>query len=249
MKNLMKLLSLAVLTALMAGCATLPTTDFSFSPTDVIQYDEVTFTNMSLDADSYAWDFGDGSTSTEMSPTHVFKTAGTFTVKLVATNADGETPLEKTVTVSEHVSTYMLDDTEFTIDADMFWYQSSMGGDPYIRLLTTVSGQDNPDLLKLYPNKGLGELPNTYTFDNTDYGAGTYDCGYTANYAGFNYDWTAVGKTGSGSLVIEEVDTDVYRITGDMVLSVGDYNYSTGEFVEESTSDLSLDYIGGITAL
>ena len=123
-----------------------------------------------------------------------------------------------------------------------------MGGDPYLRLLTPVAGQDNPDLLKLYPVQGLGTLAQTYTW-SADGATGTYDEGYTANYAGFNYDWTAIGKTGSQNLVIEEVATGIYKITGDMILSVGDFDFSTGEFIETGTETLTLSYVGAITPL
>ena len=50
---------------------------------------EVTFTNYSQNATSYEWDFGDGETSTESDPTHVYSAAGTYDVVLVAKNADG----------------------------------------------------------------------------------------------------------------------------------------------------------------
>jgi PKD repeat protein len=247
-KSIRFVLTAGILAAVLSGCENLPTANFTFDPSEVTVYDEVTFTNTSTEADSYAWDFGDGSTSFDANPTHVYKSAGTFTVKLVATNKDGDTEVQKEIVVSPPDNKYTLDGTEFAIDAELFWYQSPMGGDPYIRLLTTVAGQDNPDLLKLYPNKGFGELPGTYTWDS-EKPAGTYDAGYTANYAGMQYDWTAIGKSGSGDLVITELDDGIYKFEAEIVLSVGDYDYQTGDFIEESTSSLVLDYIGEITPL
>jgi len=47
----------------------------------------VNFTNTSVDASSYLWDFGDGNTSTDENPTHVYTTSGTFTVTLTASNS------------------------------------------------------------------------------------------------------------------------------------------------------------------
>ncbi|MGE0076239.1 MAG: PKD domain-containing protein [Bacteroidales bacterium] len=48
----------------------------------------VQFTNTSIDATSYSWNFGDGSeASTDENPTHTFYTAGTYTVTLTATDA------------------------------------------------------------------------------------------------------------------------------------------------------------------
>jgi len=250
-KSIRFLLTAFLLAAVLSGCENLPTADFTFEPTEVTMYDEVTFTNTSTDAESYAWDFGDGSTSFDANPTHVYKSAGTFTVTLTATNEDGDTEVQKEIVVSEPDNKYILDGEEFTIDSEMFWYQSGgMGGPPvtYIRLLTTVPGQDNPDLLKLYPNMGLGELPGTYTWDSEN-PAGTYDAGYTANYAGMSYDWTAIGKTGSGDLVITELDDGVYHFEAEIVLSVGDFDFQTGDFIETGTSNLALDYIGRVTPL
>ncbi len=52
-------------------------------------------------AASYTWDFGDGATSTEANPTHMFTTEGTYTIRLVVTGSDGSTAsAEKTITVT-----------------------------------------------------------------------------------------------------------------------------------------------------
>lgn len=50
---------------------------------------EVSFTNYSQNATSYEWDFGDGQTSTETDPTHVYAEAGIYDVVLVAKNDEG----------------------------------------------------------------------------------------------------------------------------------------------------------------
>ncbi|MES2446055.1 MAG: PKD domain-containing protein [Bacteroidota bacterium] len=47
------------------------------------------FKNNSKDADTYLWEFGDGNTSTEANPTHIYKTSGTFKVKLTAFADEG----------------------------------------------------------------------------------------------------------------------------------------------------------------
>ncbi len=57
------------------------------------------FTNTSVDATSYEWDFGDGDTSTTASPNHVYDTAGTYTVALIATNGCGSDTTTKSLTV------------------------------------------------------------------------------------------------------------------------------------------------------
>lgn len=45
---------------------------------------EVNFDNSSENADTYLWNFGDGTNSTEMTPTHTYAATGTYTVTLTA---------------------------------------------------------------------------------------------------------------------------------------------------------------------
>ncbi len=52
---------------------------------------EYTFTNTSINAESYEWDFGDGNTSTEASPTHTYANANIYTVTLTAKGASNQT--------------------------------------------------------------------------------------------------------------------------------------------------------------
>jgi len=62
-----------------------PSVGFSSAQSEV-DFLEYTFTNSSTGATSFEWDFGDGNTSTEESPTHVYADAAEYTVTLVATN-------------------------------------------------------------------------------------------------------------------------------------------------------------------
>lgn len=66
-----------------------PVASFQFE-VDSVNYLQVTFTNYSQNATSYSWDFGDSETSTEQNPVHVYAEAGSYTVALTATNADGK---------------------------------------------------------------------------------------------------------------------------------------------------------------
>ncbi len=52
-------------------------------------YTTVVFNNMSTDATSYLWDFGDGNTSTDVNPFHIYATGGVYTVTLTATGPCG----------------------------------------------------------------------------------------------------------------------------------------------------------------
>jgi len=51
--------------------------------------DTVAFTNTSTGADLYSWDFGDGGTSNDVEPTHIYSEDGFYTVTLIAANQQG----------------------------------------------------------------------------------------------------------------------------------------------------------------
>ena len=63
-----------------------PQAAFTADPDEGCAPLEVAFTNQSLNADSWLWDFGDGQTSTLENPVHAFSASGSYTVKLTATN-------------------------------------------------------------------------------------------------------------------------------------------------------------------
>lgn len=57
----------------------------------------VSFTNNSVDGDSYLWDFGDGNTSTEVEPTYTYATEGNYVVTLTTTNECGDDVSTQTI--------------------------------------------------------------------------------------------------------------------------------------------------------
>ena len=76
-----------------------PTAEFGASPTSGDEPLTVSFTDHSSSVHgivSWSWDFGDGSTSSEQNPTHVYRQQGTYTVKLTVTEEDddGDTATE-----------------------------------------------------------------------------------------------------------------------------------------------------------
>ncbi|MDX9943026.1 MAG: PKD domain-containing protein [Bacteroidales bacterium] len=63
----------------------MPYAVFSADATAFCGSGTVNFSNFSVDADQYLWTFGDGSTSTETEPNHLYDMPGTYTVTLTAT--------------------------------------------------------------------------------------------------------------------------------------------------------------------
>jgi PKD repeat protein len=63
----------------------------------------VTFVSTSALADSWAWDFGDGATSTEAAPVHAYSLPGVYTVTLVVSYGDCSDEATFEVTVEQNV--------------------------------------------------------------------------------------------------------------------------------------------------
>ncbi len=67
-----------------------PTADFSAAPTIGVAPLSVSFTDFSTGSvTSYSWNFGDTNSSTSQNPSHLYATAGTYTVAMTATGPGG----------------------------------------------------------------------------------------------------------------------------------------------------------------
>lgn len=81
----------------------------NFNAANVCQGVTVTFNNTSAGGSTYAWDFGDGGTSTSASPTHAYANAGTYNVKLTVTNSNNCTDI-----ITKQVTIYANPTANFT---------------------------------------------------------------------------------------------------------------------------------------
>ena len=116
----------------------LPNATAAFTATPTIQSESnpvFQFTNESINATSYSWDFGDGNTSTAVNPNHTYPPeAGSYTVTLTATNPGGCSDVATlTVQIREELVFYV--PNAFTPDGDAynntFHAVFSSGFDPY----------------------------------------------------------------------------------------------------------------------
>ena len=115
-----------------------PSVGFSATQSET-NYLEYAFTNASTGAISYEWDFGDGNTSTEESPTHVYAVHDIYTVTLTATNDNNlSAELSRTIDIQAPVTadfTYMVDGSDYrtyhfmdaSIDAVMLLWEFGDG--------------------------------------------------------------------------------------------------------------------------
>ena len=60
---------------------------------------QAVFTNTSANGTTYSWNFGDGQTSIQASPSHIYSSTGNYNVCLTATGICGSTPYCQTITI------------------------------------------------------------------------------------------------------------------------------------------------------
>ena len=78
-----------------------PVADFSTNTVSGYAPLSVQFTDLSKNAASRSWNFGDGTVSMQTNPTHVYSSAGSYTVTLTVSNTNGTNPKSAVITVSE----------------------------------------------------------------------------------------------------------------------------------------------------
>ncbi|MFN5223506.1 MAG: PKD domain-containing protein [Bacteroidota bacterium] len=67
-----------------------PVPDFSVNTQTGCETGNVfNFTNLTINGNTYTWDFGDGNFSSALNPSHTYASPGTYTVKLIANNSYG----------------------------------------------------------------------------------------------------------------------------------------------------------------
>ena len=114
MKKTTFLLTLAF-AVIFTACKEKPTSNFNFEIPTGEAPAEITFQNASENADSYFWDFGDGTSSMEINPTHKYNFSGTYNVTLISYKEDEEIRSTKSFTLREAAKRIVEIETEFGI--------------------------------------------------------------------------------------------------------------------------------------
>lgn len=96
MKKIILFLSIALF---LNSCGEKPIADFDYSILGNYAPCGYSFRNYSMDGENYVWDFGDGETSYDSEPTHIFGNGGSYKVTLRVTNKQGESTITKTIVV------------------------------------------------------------------------------------------------------------------------------------------------------
>jgi len=78
---------------------------------------EVSFVNNSENANTYVWDFGDGSSSTEKNPKHTYNSKNDYTVKLTATGEGGTKSSTQVVKINDFLPVGSIIQDKYIIEA------------------------------------------------------------------------------------------------------------------------------------
>jgi len=170
-----------------------PTADFTASPLSGSVPLSVSFSDLSVHAVSWLWDFGDGETSTLQNPAHIYRSDGVYTVSLTAANPTGSSLVTETgyITVSACINEPVrlisgISTTEYTSLQNAL--TDSVGGDVIDAQALDFSGNLSIDIAE-------GEEVTLQ---------GGYDCQYSGNpsVTTINGSLTIV----SGTVVAENIE-------------------------------------------
>ena len=185
----------------------------------------VKFDNYTRNASRYEWDFGDGTTSTEKNPEHVYQQAGDYRVTLKAFNGIGAHETSQTVCISDEFSMQ----GEFTLNANAegvrnFQTLEALFTDlrdiPFIEDITIqieseesfmLSGWSIPEITETIPQKLADRNLEPIRWENNS--------GYTAE---LNL-WDTFNKE-----VFQEMDvlTDIFNFNYNIDLLAGDARFT-----------------------
>jgi PKD repeat protein len=160
-----------------------PDADFDAAPLTGVAPLQVSFTDLSVGSQSLAWTFGDGGTSTERDPVHVYAAPGVYSVTLEVSNALGTDGVTRTnlitVTGPPPVRTFVpIADTRVNEASpiaragsqDNLRIREAAGGSyhTYLRFdLSTVTGTMVSARLRLFSTDGSPVAGLVYPTSNT----------------------------------------------------------------------------------
>ncbi len=163
-----------VLAGLFSSCkkkdnAPIPVACIQVNNTSVKFGTPLSFSSCASDASTYLWDFGDSATAGTASASHTFTNPGTYTVKLIVTNATGSDDTTIRITVSnaapaDFVADYYVSDECTSGDFD---YQASIvSGTSTNQLLIRNFDRIGYDSTVVAAIKGDSIIIATQTVDN-----------------------------------------------------------------------------------
>lgn len=129
--------------------------------------ESIQFKNASENAETYSWDFGDGTTSLEKEPSKTYTVAGTYTVKLKAVGKGG---------TGNYSQDLVIIDPNISVDTDKLLYFIEYGS-KLVRKISLVPGSTVETVINMTGKEGHG-----MTYDSIN--KKIYYCDFQASNSG-----------------------------------------------------------------
>jgi PGF-pre-PGF domain-containing protein/uncharacterized repeat protein (TIGR01451 family) len=160
----------------------LPVANFTSNVTSGFVPLSVQFTDSSENATAWNWDFGDGNSSTDQNPLHVFPTAGNYTVNLTASNLNGTDSKTANITVSDYIYAYCIEKTVLDVSGNGSSANITKAGD-IVRYEVCVENKGTLNLTNISVNDSLINLTGPVeTLNSNDILEVGEHWHYTGNY-------------------------------------------------------------------
>ncbi|MDA3911865.1 MAG: C25 family cysteine peptidase [Bacteroidales bacterium] len=212
-----------------------PIANFAASPTSTCD-GIVQFTDASLNADTWSWDFGDGNSSTAQNPVYTYTVNGTYTVALTVNNAYGndthtevdyvvvDMPVAPTVTDAENCGPGDMTLTVSGTGGTLNWYDAPTGGN-LVNTGTSLSDNFAATTSYYVSEMVAGATHNVGLTDNTaggDYYSGANDHGCVFNaLTDFVIETVTVYADGAGDRTIQLRD-NADNVLEELIVSLVD---------------------------
>jgi len=170
----------------MFSCAR-PIANFTYDVEEKVAPSPIKFKNQSTKAETYEWDFGDGKTSSQTNPHHVFKNSGNYTIVLKAKKGEKVSTFEQQIFVDEPLDCLVELETDFGTMTIKLYNSTPKHRDNFIKLVEQgfyndllfhrvingfmIQGGD-PESKNAKPGKSLGsggpgyQIPAEFNQDN-----------------------------------------------------------------------------------
>jgi|GEM_PF-4413833 len=156
-----------------------PTANFTIDTTKVCEGGEIQFTNLSIDASTVEWDFGNGDNATTENSIYSYNTDGVYSISLIATHTDGckDTLIfNDTITILP-IPNISIENSNINVceDIEIEFTNSSNDATNYIWNFGNgdTSTEENPNYS--YDNEGIYTVTIEANYENTCFNSETFE--------------------------------------------------------------------------
>jgi PKD repeat protein len=165
-----------------------PTADFTMTPTTGVAPIIINFSDLSHYANTWLWNFGDGSISTQQNPSHLYISPGSYSVSLIVTNSVGAVMTTKT-----NILSFMTCSTPPV---------RILGAQTYMTLQDAFNAASDGAIIQSVAQNFVENVTNTNPNNFTL--SGGYACDFSSTTGKTNLKGTL--SINDGTLTIEDVD-------------------------------------------